>query len=283
MTPEAKPRTISPMGKDFKLTEWIGGLFTKRDDLPRDLTTADWIKTLAVVLMVVDHIGYYLFPDFHWFRVIGRPGMPIWFFLVGFARKQDLPNRWLIAGVILVAASIAVGQYPLPLNALFSLALCRLVIVPLWDFMARNPIYMWWIVLLLLVLGPPTDMVIEYGTFGLLFAMAGYAARNREVFGQVFANDPMRPLFIGTLVVFILYQWGTFGFSTFEASAMIAGFIGVGLALLSYENKALPGTANAPQGALVRFCGRYTLEIYVIHLLILKGVYGLQKLAALLV
>ena len=43
----------------------------------------DWLKILAVVTMVIDHIGYYLFPDILGLRLVGRIAFPIFLFLVG--------------------------------------------------------------------------------------------------------------------------------------------------------------------------------------------------------
>ncbi len=46
-------------------------LKTKNADnpLPAPLTAYDLLKTLAIILMVVDHIGAYFFPDQMWWRV----------------------------------------------------------------------------------------------------------------------------------------------------------------------------------------------------------------------
>ncbi len=45
--------------------------------LPRDLTSYDLLKTLAVILMIIDHVGHHFFPDEMWFRVVGRLCVPI--------------------------------------------------------------------------------------------------------------------------------------------------------------------------------------------------------------
>lgn len=265
------------------LPQWMQKWITPRDNLPRDLTTADWLKAMAVVLMVIDHVGYYLFPESLWFRVIGRPGMPVWFFLVGYARVQDLPPRWLYAGLILLFANLIVLMPPFPLSALFTLALCRLLVVPFWRWAERHAIYFWWAVLLLLFVGPVTDKLVEYGTFGFLIATVGYAIRNRDRISGAFTRDPTQPLFTLVIVVFCIYEVMQFMFDPLQSAVMTAGMLGTYFVLLSYENKSLPGTVNHPHAALLRFMGRYTLEIYVIHLLILKAVFGLERLATSLV
>lgn len=44
----------------------------------------DLLKVFAICVMIIDHIGYYLFPDLLELRLIGRFAFPIFLFLVGF-------------------------------------------------------------------------------------------------------------------------------------------------------------------------------------------------------
>ncbi|HRE31734.1 MAG TPA: TraX family protein [Candidatus Berkiella sp.] len=61
----------------------------------KSLNTHDFIKVLAIVIMVIDHVGDYVFPDNHWLRLIGRIGLPMWFFLIGYVNKLRM-NKYLI-------------------------------------------------------------------------------------------------------------------------------------------------------------------------------------------
>ena len=61
--------------------------YKKYGDIP---SSYDFIKFVAVVLMVIDHIGYYFFPyDLMW-RSFGRMCVPIWLFLAGYAKPSDV-------------------------------------------------------------------------------------------------------------------------------------------------------------------------------------------------
>lgn len=61
--------------------------------LPREVTSYDLLKCAAVIIMVIDHVGFYFYPENLWFRAVGRIGFPVWFFLVGYARGRDIPPQ----------------------------------------------------------------------------------------------------------------------------------------------------------------------------------------------
>ena len=77
--------------------------------LSRNITSYDMLKTAAVVLMIIDHIGYFFFPEMPIFRALGRLCVPIWMFLVGYARTREISRELWIGGVILAVSKMAVG------------------------------------------------------------------------------------------------------------------------------------------------------------------------------
>lgn len=265
------------------IKDWRAKLFTPRDNLPADLTTIDYLKTAAIVLTIIDHVGYYLFPDIMWLRVIGRFCVPLWFFLIGYATTRELPIRWLIAALILAIASVAVGMSPLPLVVLVTMAASRALLDPFWRFVMDRPFYFWWIVLLLFFCGYATDMFMEYGTMGFLLACAGYALRHETEVEEVFGVGMPGLILAVALVAFGTLSWFKFGFDLLQGLVLFGGLVGIFFILQDFKAKTLPGTAGGINAPLIRFTGRYTLEIYVAHLLILKAVLGLKLLAAYLV
>jgi peptidoglycan/LPS O-acetylase OafA/YrhL len=259
-------------------------LFPPHPELPADLTSIDMMKAVAVVLMVIDHVGWLLFPDIEWFRVLGRLCVPLWFFLIGFARTRDIPTRWMVGGIILLISSLLVGLPPLPLSVLFTMALTRLCIDWFWRVVKDNPIYFWWFVLLLVFAGYVTNMVVEYGSMGFLLACCGYAVRNRvevdDALGQTMHRTVPEVLMMAVLLAYGFLETLSFGFSIVAVMVLAAGLLGEYLVLQNFMPKTFAGTAGKGHTALFQFLGRYSLEIYVIHVLILKAVFGLQQLAA---
>lgn len=268
------------MSFDFSNIDWRTQFFPKRAGLSMDLTTIDVMKAFAVGLMIIDHTGWLLFPEIEWFRVFGRLCVPLWFFLIGYSNSRDIPPRWMAAGVVLLLSSLLVGLPALPLSVLFTMAFIRLGIDLFWRFILPRGVYFWWVYLLLVFFWFVTDKVIEYGTLGFLLANIGYVVRHRERVVEYLGEAMPQTLIAVTLATFGVLQCMQFGFSMLGAMVVAAGLLGMFFILPSFEAKTLPGTANHGQASLVRFMGRYTLEIYVLHLLVLKGAFGLQKLAA---
>jgi hypothetical protein len=68
---------------------------------PQTVDDAEWLKTVAIILVSVGHFGHFFMEDDHWWSVFGRPAAPIFFFLMGYAQSRTVPFRWIWLGVIL--------------------------------------------------------------------------------------------------------------------------------------------------------------------------------------
>lgn len=234
------------------------------------LTSYDLVKTFAVIIMIVDHLGYYGFVESDWARAIGRVGFPVWFFLVGYARGRDIPTKLLGGACILLVFNVITGMPIFALNALFTIIFIRLFI----DFFAkiglRNMFSMLALGAALFVLAMPTDFITEYGTMGLITAMYGYYVRNKD---KIEDDKFVLSYMLFSFSVFIIYQQIMFGFTTEQFVVMAAGTLIVRLYLLNFEKREHPELTKIcpyPLYSLTRFCGRFTLEIYVVHLILFK-------------
>ena len=147
-----------------------------------NLTSYDLLKALAVILMIVDHVGVYFYPEDQWFRVFGRMCVPIWFFLIGFARARDIPKIMWIGGAVLALSAFAAGQAVFPLPILFTLAVVRYFIDPVMGRALRMPQTLVGMFFVLFFLSLHSAAVLEYGVLGLLLAMFGFICRHR---GQI--------------------------------------------------------------------------------------------------
>ena len=149
-------------------------------NLPKHLTSYDVLKSLAVVLMVVDHLGYFFVPDESWFRVIGRLSVPIWFYLIGYADRRFVQTSIWVGAAIVALSAIVSGEYFLPANILISLAIARLWIDRLMVGGLQSYEAFAGLFFLLFFLSFPTMLFFEYGAMGMMFTVLGFLRRHKE-------------------------------------------------------------------------------------------------------
>lgn len=239
--------------------------------LPDDLTSYDFLKSLAVITMIIDHIGAYFFPEQMGWRVVGRLSLPIWMFLIGCSNSRDLAPKLYWGAVILFIADIIFGHAVFSLNILVSIMIVRILIDYVMQFSLTGFQNMFLGVLALTILAFPTMFLFEYGTQALLFAMFGYMVRHQKKIG--FSNEKILIFMFVTLLVYVVFQKITIGFDTMEFYTMAAGVLLINLLLSQFKPKLYPDlTKRMPSFGVEAFkiMGRQTLEIYVIHLVMFK-------------
>lgn len=235
--------------------------------LPRTLTSYDLLKTLAIVLMVADHVGAFFFPDQLWLRVLGRLCVPMWFFLIGYAQSRTVDFVLLSGALAVLAGSMISGQTILPLNILFTIIAVRLVLGPVTRLAMMNVLTFWAVALVCVLLLPLSRVAFDYGTMGLLFALYGYLvrhvpARTIQIYG--FA------LFCSALFVFT--QGLIFLFDDLQFAALVAGTLAVMAGLSHFRPALLPHLGDTGLAAtLLRLCGRHSLALYVGHVLVIEA------------
>lgn len=242
-------------------------------ELPAALTSYDLLKTLAVVLMIVDHIGYYFFPFESEFRVAGRWCVPIWFFLIGYANSRDLGWKLWLGAVVLIVANLIVGMPVFPLNILATMILLRLVIDGVGHpSLSSMSIMLGW-GFIAIALAIYSEVLWEYGTLALPFALFGYMCRHRDKITS--SNDALVIQALVAVISFVIVQAISFKFSVEDVWGMAAGVVIVTVILYFFRPHTFTAASSKlPAGVVVplQFFGRYTLEIYVLHLILFKVV-----------
>ncbi|MGZ9097289.1 MAG: TraX family protein [Micavibrio sp.] len=242
--------------------------------LTSNLTSYDLLKAAAVIIMIIDHVGYYFYPEEMWWRAVGRIGFPIWFFLVGYARGRDFSPKLWIGAVLLIGANVVAGLSIFPLNALFTIILIRLVLDPLMLGARKNAEIFMVVSVILLFLVLPSYAVTEYGTQGIITAMFGYILRNRLTIPGFKSHAALSSAFcLFTILNFIGIQQLIFGFDTPQMLFLFTGTFAVGTILYFFQPIEFPKLTRLTPGLVragIQFMGRRTLEIYVAHLILFK-------------
>jgi hypothetical protein len=254
---------------------------------PRAIDNTDWLKTAAILLVVVDHTGYFFIENAEWWSVFGRLAAPLFFFLLGYARTRTVPFHWLWLGVILTLLDSWNNDWTwVAPNILISFALIRIA-RPHVQMLLQNH---GWVAFTLLVsvlfaVLPIAANIVDYGAEGWLWALFGLCqrmyvdGRSATVLSST-AQGSTPPAYAMTenvgltrllacfvaAVVYVRQEQMEFSFSQIQFATFI-----LGLAVLSFSLCLFlrgPSRIQPPESiaGTLRFIGRRTLEIYAIQL-----------------
>ncbi len=229
---------------------------------PVDVTSYDIVKAIAVVTMICDHIGFYFFPENPWWRVIGRVSVPVWFFLPGFSDKRTIEPRLWIGGLLLTLGNLIIGLPVFPLDTLVTILLIRLGIDSIAPLSRKNMLEFCGVMLGLMLVFIPSSTFFEYGSLAFIIATFGWLVKHRR-------GERLTALFgLFAFAAWTGLQELNFLFSPPQLLVM-AALSGLTIySLYRFQPRVLP---KAQPAWLLKFMGRRTLEIYVIHLLLFKA------------
>lgn len=244
--------------------------------LPKELTSYDLLKTLALVLMICDHIGHHFYPDEMWFRVLGRLCLPIWFFLIGYANTTELSRSLWIGGFLVTASAIIAGQFLLPINILFTMLILRYYRQATVLRAFHSPEGLRGMFLIIVFLYFPTQIIFEYGALAMLMVLYGFMVRHRAIIEKNIDRKYLLLFVFASFFTFFL----TLGVALPSVSQQQALFLLIGFALVAillwfFKPVEYPGARKFMAGsfiAIFQFTGRKTLEIYVAHIIIFRGI-----------
>jgi len=245
---------------------------------------SDWLKTAAIMMVLIGHFGYFFLEDPDWWSVFGRMAAPVFFFMLGYANSRTIPFRWIWLGVILTLLDSWNNNWHwMAPNILFSMALIRLARPQVKTLLLRFH----WVAFILLAgvlvfLLPFTEDIVDYGAEGWLWALFGLSQRiyvdGRSRAGTTIkANSPADNLIPGIglmrllacLVAAIVYVWQeqlVFLFTQTQLTVVVIGVCLVSLALCLFVRGPSKIQPPKPIAFGLHFIGWHTLEIYVIQL-----------------
>lgn len=226
----------------------------------KHVNSHDLIKLLAIILMIVDHIGQFYYPDILWFRILGRAAAPLFFFLMGYHGK--LHNNLLLClyGVILSISSTLYYDrlvFNILLNFIFTYGILRYLL-------PNIPNQKFFITLFIAasVLNFFIYPRLEYGLFGLMFAISAQMMAKKWPLASHYM--------IYTLGLDFFWQSVQFGLFDRQAT-LIAISIMPPVIFLIMENYHLREFHVQRWLCLpILILSRYSLEIYFIHLFLFQ-------------
>jgi hypothetical protein len=210
------------------------------------------IKILAIIFMIIDHIGMFFFPDLMVFRIIGRLSFPLfgWLIANGAYFSKNLSNYFyrllffaLLSQIPFLLATRILDPQTHALNVFFTLALGLLAIICI----KKTTMHIHWVIITVLVAILAQAINAEYGTFGVIMIVLFY----------LFFNN-WKYLFITEAVLF-----GINAFLSLLLHQVLGGigFFGLfSLGILSFYNRK-PGP-----GMKYLFYLIYPLQYFIFYL-----------------
>ena len=235
---------------------------------------------IAVVYMCFGHYAENL-TDSLWLRVGDRILVPVFLIPVGYNVSRRLDVR-LAGGAALVAAlRLFMFHHWLPalpvggVTILVTIVAARIAIDPLMNFALKSRWHFWGLNLVFATAAPFTHShVAEYGTLGLMLAMAGWLSRSRAEIPKGLVD--LREYFMLLFVYYIAFNQSLYGFSLVQALVMAAGTAPVFALLYDLRRLLLNARRRKTNDAVsrvVRFTGANSLEIYTIHMIVYYAVF----------
>lgn len=149
----------------------------------RGFLTSNMLKVIAMVTMLIDHVGFHLFPTEISFRIIGRLAMPIFAYLIaeGCRYTKNKPRHFLevfLLGVFCQTFMFAFGQTKFNILITFSVSILLIYIT---DIAIKNKYFLPIPIILVILLYPTVTMILpklgvgfDYGYFGMILPLFAF-------------------------------------------------------------------------------------------------------------
>lgn len=143
----------------------------------------DLLKVIAIISMIIDHLGLYIFSDLLLYRVIGRIAAPIFFYLIGYNLSYRFRFNLIFYGSMLTLLNFLVSS-EISLNILLNFSLIRILLNNT-NFSNIDSITLIIYTIIIAIAGfliLPFNF-IDYSTFGFIISLAGLLLRKGRMVG----------------------------------------------------------------------------------------------------
>lgn len=226
----------------------------------RSVNSHDLMKVLATVLMIIDHVGYYLFDDVGCWRLLGRGAAPLFFYQVGRAPHHGFSWLLLVYGIGITLLNFGLFNL-IYINILINFAIIKYFLseIEVKRFTSQDCLlWLCFFTLMNLLLEP----YLEYGAQGLMIALAARLLAQNNWRGK--------PVLIIALSQFFIVQIFSFNFIQSIDMLLAVGLLAlsIGILMWGYRFKEWQQLDWIKWPLLI--VSRYSVHIYCWHLVLLK-------------
>lgn len=109
-----------------------GEIMEEKSFIDKGILSSNMLKIIALIAMTIDHIGYFIYPNVLWWRIVGRLAFPIFAYLIAEgcrytrSKKKHVITMVVFALVCQIVMSIALGN--LMMNIFVTFAISQVLI-----------------------------------------------------------------------------------------------------------------------------------------------------------
>lgn len=229
----------------------------------------DYLKILAIVTMIIDHVWFLFYPDLLILRIIGRMAFPLFLFLVWYNHSYGWKSSlWVYGAVLQILMRVWSAYWLIDMwyaNILLAIWWTRVImkILQQYDSLVGEII----VYIIGMWLLRYTYEYIDYWTLSVVFALVGYWARK-------YGNTVYTSLIIAISVWYhLLFMMYTTSFGQQSILLVLVWLILFAcMFLMSKSNYTLQTSHKSVNHFLITISS-YALEIYLIQILILGAIY----------
>ena len=237
----------------------------------------DYLKIIAIITMIIDHLWFYFFPEIIILRFIWRIAFPLFLFLVWFSnsykQRREIFIRWIIIQTISVIIFFKYWVWYIGLNILLGIVLWRSIMQVFKKYLSSKIYFLRIITVISFILNPFTTSIIDYGMLSIIFIIFGYLTRQQNKYYLIYWIITMSVLFIQNLTNFrfdlTLWKWSI----AFLGITYI--FMTIVFKLIWQKNTTIKITKNIDK--IILFLSKNALNIYIIHIAIFSLIYFISK------
>jgi hypothetical protein len=230
----------------------------------------DYLKVLALLTMIIDHIWYFLYPEIIRLRVIGRISFPLFLLLVGYntSYKSSL-SLWSIALLLQwgIYTLYFFGYILYPIwNILLAIVVTRVL---LWRT-SKQSVYIQIIIFVLsLVCSLYTNNFVDYGTLSVSFGLIGWRMNQYNIHNLINKRWRVPIIWVIMIIIYMIFIIVTSNFWTYIYRALsVIGLIlfYCGMRLYRGNNPLL--ISKMSDSSVLRL-SKNALAVYIGHVAIL--------------
>ncbi|MGX6960697.1 MAG: TraX family protein [Rickettsia endosymbiont of Pentastiridius leporinus] len=236
----------------------------------------DLLKTLAIITMLIDHIGLYLYPELTVMRVIGRIAMPIFCFFAGYNFHDKPKAQIIIWGVLLHIYTTILFKQFIVTNILISIYLGQWYIYCLRNSLTRFFYSGYCHVIIMVILWYITGNLIDYGTLVIAMMILGFIAKNEPKNLKLCCFITIFAIFIHSIIFTLAIPLDAFTFSNFDLILDIILLIltYILMTIKDYEQKISINLKWLSRNVIYTYC----VQIFILQFLcVYKYTYGFKN------